>query len=265
MGLLSHLYLFFKSDKLSELCPFFVSISLQSFNAPPRFKMKLWKGATFAFVLCAAALSTFLIRNMASIREFRVQAKHRQASSSSEPSPKSSSVEPRVLPWQTKNLHRKTRSTGNNMNSLLSEFSVMLQSFTEGELQHVLETLLDRKRRRDQSLGMTQTRRTKRAHKSRPCSLRKLELTVTELGLGFESDETIQLQYCSGQCDKKKLNYDLVMKHMVEKGILGRGRKNKVSKEPCCRPTKFEKSLGYYGNKTHNIISNVSAKSCGCV
>lgn len=121
MGLLSHLYLFFKSDKLSELCPFFVSISLQSFNAPPRFKMKLWKGATFAFVLCAAALSTFLIRNMASIREFRVQAKHRQASSSSEPSPKSSSVEPRVLPWQTKNLHRKTRSTGNNMNSLLSE------------------------------------------------------------------------------------------------------------------------------------------------
>ncbi|XP_007563827.1 neurturin-like [Poecilia formosa] len=230
--------------------------------------MKLWKGATFAFVLCAAALSTFLIRNMASIREFRVQAKHPRASSTSEPSPKSSSIssaEPLVLPWQTENLRRKTRSTGNNMNSLLSEFSVMLQSFTEGELQHVLETMLNRKRRRDQSLGMTQTRRTKRAHKSRPCSLRKLELTVTELGLGFESDETIQLQYCSGQCDKKKLNYDLVMKHMVEKGILGRGRKNRVSKEPCCRPTKFEKSLGYYGNKTHNIISNVSAKSCGCV
>uniref|UniRef100_A0A3B3V8Y3 TGF-beta family profile domain-containing protein n=1 Tax=Poecilia latipinna TaxID=48699 RepID=A0A3B3V8Y3_9TELE len=192
--------------------------------------MKLWKGATFAFVLCAAALSTFLIRNMASIREFRVQVKHPRASSTSEPSPKSSSI-----------------------------------SSAEPLLQHVLETMLNRKRRRDQSLGMTQTRRTKRAHKSRPCSLRKLELTVTELGLGFKSDETIQLQYCSGQCDKKKLNYDLVMKHMVEKGILGRGRKNRVSKEPCCRPTKFEKSLGYYGNKTHNIISNVSAKSCGCV
>lgn len=151
------------------------------------------------------------------------------------------------------------------MNSLLSEFSVMLQSFTEGELQHVLETLLDRKRRRDQSLGMIQARRTKRAHKPRPCSLKKLELTVTELGLGFESDETIQLKYCSGQCDIGKLNYDLVMKKMVERGILGRGRKNRVSKEPCCRPTKFEQSLGYYGNGTHNIIANVSAKSCGCV
>lgn len=89
------------------------------------------------------------------------------------------------------------------MNSLLSEFSVMLQSFTEGELQHVLETLLDRKRRRDQSLGMIQARRTKRAHKPRPCSLKKLELTVTELGLGFESDETIQLKYCSG--DRKSV------------------------------------------------------------
>lgn len=141
----------------------------------------------------------------------------------------------------------------------------MLQSFTEGELQHVLETLLDRKKRRDQSLGMIQARRTKRAHKPRPCSLKKLVLTVTELGLGFQSDETIMLKYCSGQCDIGKLNYDLVMKKMVERGILGRGRKNKISKEPCCRPTKFEQSIGYYGNQTHNIIANVSAKSCGCV
>ncbi|XP_047224375.1 neurturin-like [Girardinichthys multiradiatus] len=230
--------------------------------------MKLWKGATFAFVLCAAALSTFFIRNMASIRGFTVQEKHPHASSPSETIPKSSltsSAEPRVLPWQTESLRRETRSTGNNINSLLSEFSMMLQSFTESELQHVLGTLLDRKRRRGQSLGMTQARRTKRAQKSRPCSLRKLVLTVNELGLGFESDETIQLQYCSGQCDKERQNYDFVMKHMVEKGYIGKGRKNKVSKEPCCRPTKFEKSIVYYGNGTHNEIPNVSAKRCGCV
>uniref|UniRef100_A0A3Q2T4N1 TGF-beta family profile domain-containing protein n=1 Tax=Fundulus heteroclitus TaxID=8078 RepID=A0A3Q2T4N1_FUNHE len=229
--------------------------------------MKLWKGATFAFVLCAAALSAFLARNTLSIRGFKVQAKHPHASSPSEPSPKSSSTssaEPRALPQQRDSLLRKTRSTRNNMNSLLSE-SGMLQSFTEGELQHVLGTLLDRKRRRDQSLGMTQARRTKRAHKSRPCSLRKLVLTVNELGLGFESDETVQLQYCSGQCDKEKKNYDLVMKHVVEKGFIGRGRRNKVSKDPCCRPTKFEKPIVFYGNRTYNKISNVSAKTCGCV
>lgn len=85
---------------------------------------------------------------------------------------------------------------------------------------------------------------------------------VNELGLGFQSDETIYLQYCSGKCDKEKKNYDFVMEHILKKGLIR--KKNKVSKEPCCRPTEFE-LLVYFGNGGHNIISNVSAKHCGCV
>ncbi|KAI4809271.1 hypothetical protein KUCAC02_018174 [Chaenocephalus aceratus] len=33
--------------------------------------MKLWKGVTFAFVLCGAALSIVFVRNMATIGQFR--------------------------------------------------------------------------------------------------------------------------------------------------------------------------------------------------
>lgn len=101
--------------------------------------MKLWKGATFAFMLCGAALSILLIRNMATIGQFTPNTKHssssasRQSSSSkslskssllSPPSSSSSSTttsaELRVLSRPMSGLHRRTRST-DEVNSILSE------------------------------------------------------------------------------------------------------------------------------------------------
>ncbi|KAI3374734.1 hypothetical protein L3Q82_021289, partial [Scortum barcoo] len=212
--------------------------------------MKLWKGATFAFMLCGAALSILLIRNMAAVGQLRSKMKHPHASSSSSrpssesmsktspPSSSSSSsssaAESTALSWQMGGLRRRTRSA-DEMNSLLSEFSMMFQSFTEGELQHVVGTLLDRKRQKSRRLGEQQARRTKRARRPKPCSLRELELTVSELGLGYDSD---------GFRRKK-------------------GRKDKVSNGPCCRPTAFEKDFSFLDNKSrYHTVQNVSAKNC---
>ncbi|XP_042352894.1 neurturin-like [Plectropomus leopardus] len=243
--------------------------------------MKLWKSATFAFMLCGAALSILLVRNMATVGHFKPKTKYpyetssRQSSSSestsktSTPSPSSSAAaaaaESTVLSRQMGGPHRRPRSA-DDMNSLLSEFSVMFQSFTEGELQHVVGTLLDRKRRKSRRLGENQARRTKRARRPKPCSVRELELTVSELGLGYESDETVLLRYCSGKCTAHRHNYDITMEHMMQTGFRKKGRKDKVSKGPCCRPIAFEKDFSFLDNKSrYHTIQNVSAKNCGCV
>ncbi|XP_024129477.1 neurturin [Oryzias melastigma] len=214
--------------------------------------MKLWKGATFAFVLCGAALTIVLVRNTA---ELTLQTR---------PPPSESSLTEAKAPVGA--LRRRVRSTGNNMNSLLSEFSMMFQSFTESELQHVVGNLLDRKRRRSQPpLHHSQASRTKRARKPRPCDLRKLVLKVSELGLGYESDEEMVLKYCSGRCTAHRQNYDLTMRHMVQTAFQNR-RRDKVSSGPCCRPTAFEEALTFLDNRSrYHIIQNVSAKNCGCV
>ncbi|XP_061694168.1 neurturin-like [Syngnathoides biaculeatus] len=231
--------------------------------------MKLWKSATFAFILCGAALSVILVRNMSTTATGPPKPKstHRASysSSSSSSSRHSSSSGSSSLPTTTWNegLHRRTRSA-DNMNSLLSELTMMFQSFTEGELQHVVGTLLDGRRRR--SRDQSQSRRTKRARRAKPCSVRELELTVSELGLGYDSDETVMLRYCSGKCAAHRRNYDVAMEHMMRTGFRKKGRKDKVGKGPCCRPTAFEKEFSFLDNRSrYHTIQNISAKNCGCV
>lgn len=159
-------------------------------------------------------------------------------------------------------LRRRTRST-DDMGSLLSEFTLMFQSFTESELQHVVGALLDRKRRRSR---LDQSRRTKRARRPKPCSVRELKLTVSELGLGYESNETMLLRYCSGKCTAHRSNYDITMEHMMRTGFKKKGRKDKVSNGPCCRPTAFEEDFSFLDdNYKYRTIQNLSAKNCGCV
>lgn len=142
----------------------------------------------------------------------------------------------------------------------------MFQSFTEGELQHVVGKLLERKRRRSRRVDEKQARRTKRARRPKSCSIRELELTVSELGLGYDSDETVVLRYCSGKCTTQRHNYDITMKHMMLTGFSKKGRKDKVSNGPCCRPTAFEKDFSFLDNNSrYHTVQNVSAKNCGCV
>lgn len=106
--------------------------SQQSFNAPPRSKMKLWKSATFAFMLCGAALSILLVRNIGHTRSRTKQHASSSSSSSRQPSstesasgylPPSSPTESPVAPPQMGGLQRRTRSA-DGMNSLLSECKI---------------------------------------------------------------------------------------------------------------------------------------------
>ncbi|XP_051943747.1 neurturin-like [Hippocampus zosterae] len=226
--------------------------------------MKLWKSATLALVLCGAALSLILLRNMAASAGRRPKARSKQQASSFSWRRPSFSATPSSSPAAALAgaLQRRTRSA--DMNSLLSELSMMFQSFTKGELQHAVGTLLDVKREKKRHPG--QTRRTKRARRAKPCSVRELELTVSELGLGYDSDETVMLRYCSGKCAAHRRNYDVAMEHMMRTGFRKKERKDKVSVGPCCRPTAFEKDFSFLDNRSrYHTIRNISAKNCGCV
>lgn len=104
--------------------------SQQSFNAPPCSKMKLWKSATFAFMLCGAALSILLVKNIGQTKprtkQYTSSSSSRQPSSSESVSgylPPSSPTESPVVPPQMGGLQRRKRSA-DGMNSLLSECKI---------------------------------------------------------------------------------------------------------------------------------------------
>ncbi|KAK1790084.1 hypothetical protein P4O66_002390 [Electrophorus voltai] len=148
--------------------------------------------------------------------------------------------------------------------------SYLFQSFTEGKVQRVIGTLVERQGVSASRRG----RRTRRARKEpRACSLHEVQLTVTELGLGYDSDETVSFRYCSGWCDGRRRNYDLVMEH-VRLGEASRRRARRRGRAkaepahhgPCCRPIKYEKKMSFFDNNERFFtIKNVSAKECGCV
>ncbi|KAM6948145.1 neurturin-like [Aplochiton taeniatus] len=167
-------------------------------------------------------------------------------------------------------LPRRARAA-DSFRFLLSEFSTLLQSFTEGELEQVIGTLVDRKStkrsRRARLEDGSQSSRTKRAKRRlKPCSLREVELTVSQLGLGYDSDETLLFRYCSGKCAVHRRNYDITLEHMRRAGLLKRGTKDKVHYNPCCRPVTYEDDVWFLDNNSrYHTIQEVSAQECGCV
>ncbi|XP_028832299.1 neurturin [Denticeps clupeoides] len=234
--------------------------------------MKLWKGATLAITLCCASLSFLFPKTDMPAEDHPRVAPERAWSAPASPPPAQ-----RSLPGRA----RVVRDA-DGVGSLLSEFSNLFQSFTEGELKQVVGMLVDRKVRRDslvqswrESEEDRQSRRTKRARKGlRQCSLQEVELTVSELGLGYESDETILFRYCSGKCTARRRNYDIILEHLQkghqgqrsDESVAGRRRKDKGQYSPCCRPVRYEKNMSFLGNNNvFYTISNVSARECGCV
>ncbi|KAL1023081.1 hypothetical protein UPYG_G00036190 [Umbra pygmaea] len=209
--------------------------------------MKLWKCAAIALTLFGAALSLFFTRSMdpTSTHHFL----YWDTSSSSQTSSSSNSS---ILPI---GLHRKVRST-EGINNILTEFMHMFQSFTEGELKEMIGILVEKKARQE----ARQSRRTKRAKKaSKPCSLRRVEVTISELGLGYESDESLIFKYCSGNCKNSNRNYDLILKQWTRKGI------SKRERGPCCRPTKYDKISFLDNSNKYKSLDEFSALGCHCV
>ncbi|KAK2874489.1 hypothetical protein Q8A67_021642 [Cirrhinus molitorella] len=225
--------------------------------------MKLWKFAAIGLILCGAALPLLVLKTSPSSRA-PPPPPHRRASSSSLAPPPSSLFTPSnsSSTIAAGGRQRKVRSADGG-NSLVSEFMKMFQSFTEGELKQVIGTLMERKAHRDAQ----QSKRTKRAKKrAKPCSLREVEVTVSQLGLGYKSDETIVFHYCSGRCTMSRRNYDLSLANMKRLQLLTKNQKDKARHSPCCRPTAYEEDISFLDNDNkYHTIQEISAKACGCV
>ncbi|XP_064197414.1 uncharacterized protein LOC135258097 [Anguilla rostrata] len=255
--------------------------------------MRVWKWGAIILMLCTAALSGLFSRTMVPSglphhRHFWGPASQKPSSSSLPPSPSSSppsssslSSVPSSLsspPSSSSSLLSSSSSNSNSFpsssslrsegklrvgravdgfRSLLTEVNHMFRSFTEGELKQVIGTLLDRKWRRDKA------RRTKRERKGRKlCGLQEVEVSVTQLGLGYESEETVVFRYCSGRCSKRRRTYDLALESIQSAGVL----KEPTRHVPCCRPLHYEEDFSFLGNNNkYYTIQELSAQDCGCV
>ncbi|XP_067169071.1 neurturin [Apteryx mantelli] len=155
--------------------------------------------------------------------------------------------------------------------SLLSQYGALLESYTEGELRRLLGALAERRGRVAGSGGHqppprrrkagSRAKRARARHK--PCALRQLEVSVSELGLGYESDETVLFRYCSGTCDAAVRSYDLSLRSMRSSRRI---RKEKVRARPCCRPLAYDDDVSFLdAYNRYYTVNELSAKECGCV
>ncbi|XP_066503057.1 neurturin [Hoplias malabaricus] len=220
--------------------------------------MKLWKCAAIALTLCGAALSVLLSRILLPLKASASPSYQLSTFSSSSPSP-AASMSSNKSSFGTGRRFRRARSASGP----ISEFMHMFQSFTEGELKQIVTALVERKARRDGR----QSKRTKRAKNgSKACSLQEKEVTVSQLGLGYVSDETILFRYCSGMCAASRGNYDLSLTSLKRNHLLTRQDLKKARHRPCCRPTAYDEFISFLDNQNkYRTIREVSASECGCV
>ncbi|XP_063057249.1 glial cell line-derived neurotrophic factor [Engraulis encrasicolus] len=227
--------------------------------------MRLWKCAAIALTVCGAALSLLCI-HMAPART-TTHLLSRDSSSSSSSSrrflmPSSSSSSNSNASSSLGSAHHRKRRSSSEGGTVLSEVMDMFQSFTEGELKQVIGALVDRKARRD---ATSESKRTKRArHKETgPCKLRDKEITVSQLALGYESDEIVLFHYCVGKCSASRRNYDITLAAMKKRRAIKRDR---ARHNPCCRPTAYEEDISFLDNNNrYQTIKEWSASQCGCV
>ncbi|KAF6729224.1 Artemin [Oryzias melastigma] len=64
--------------------------------------------------------------------------------------------------------------------------------------------------------------RTRRSPLDSHCGLRSVLLQVRDLGLGYDSDESVLFKYCSGSCPHTRSNHDLTLNNLLLSGLLPR-------------------------------------------
>ncbi|XP_038574263.1 uncharacterized protein LOC119902259 [Micropterus salmoides] len=97
---------------------------------------------------------------------------------------------------------------------------------------------------------------------STDCRVDKREMRVRDLGLGFDSDEIVLFKFCVGSCQSSRTNYDLALKALLEKGSVPQ---RNVSRQPCCRPDRYEPVSFMDAQTTWRTIQSLSAASCMCM
>ncbi|XP_044541179.1 neurturin [Gracilinanus agilis] len=146
----------------------------------------------------------------------------------------------------------------------------LFESYTEGEIRELISALVERSSPSGHSgghalpfSGQAGARRKRARVRHQPCGLRELEVSVSELGLGYVSDETILFRYCSGTCEAAARIYDLGLRRLRQRR---RVRKEKIRARPCCRPLAYEEEVSFLDSRNrYHTVSELSAKECGCV
>ncbi|XP_062311807.1 persephin [Osmerus eperlanus] len=98
------------------------------------------------------------------------------------------------------------------------------------------------------------------------CGLRTLLLQVRDLGLGYDSDETVLFKYCSGSCPHARSNHDLTLTSLLLQGALPPPPMGELwHSTPCCRPTHHE-DLAFLDNRHRwHKVEKLLAADCSCV
>uniref|UniRef100_A0A8C7Y225 Artemin n=1 Tax=Oryzias sinensis TaxID=183150 RepID=A0A8C7Y225_9TELE len=108
--------------------------------------------------------------------------------------------------------------------------------------------------------------RTRRSPLHSQCGLRSILLQVRDLGLGYDSDETILFKYCSGSCPHTRSNHDLTLNNLLLSGLLLHPPPGEVwHNAPCCRPTHHEDMAFLDNSHRWHKVEKLSAAGCSCV
>ncbi|KAM4585568.1 persephin [Odontesthes bonariensis] len=108
--------------------------------------------------------------------------------------------------------------------------------------------------------------RTRRSTLGSHCGLRSILLQVRDLGLGYDSDETILFKYCSGTCPLARSNHDLTLTNLVLSGVLPNPAPGELwHNSPCCRPTHHEDIAFLDNSHRWHKVEKLSAAGCSCI
>ncbi|XP_053318344.1 neurturin [Spea bombifrons] len=211
--------------------------------------MKVWKRTVPPLMLLCAVLSLLICREVFFWKFSSVT---------------SSSSSRSVMVSPLKGNRRVPRATERKQ-PMLSQYTALFESYTQGEIRELVSTLVERYSQSvhsgDDPKNGPRMKRA-RVHKQ-PCTLKELEVSVSDLGLGYVSDETVLFRYCSGSCEGAVRNYDFSLQSIRGKKKI---KKEKVRARPCCRPLSYDDDVSFLDSKNHyHTIKEVSAKDCGCV
>ncbi|XP_061602332.1 persephin [Cololabis saira] len=108
--------------------------------------------------------------------------------------------------------------------------------------------------------------RARRSALDSHCELRSILLQVRDLGLGYDSDETILFKYCSGTCPHARSNHDLTLHNLLLSGVLPHASSGELwHNVPCCRPTHHEDMAFLDNSHRWHKVEKLSAAGCSCV
>ncbi|XP_042247404.1 persephin [Thunnus albacares] len=108
--------------------------------------------------------------------------------------------------------------------------------------------------------------RSRRSTHDSQCGLHSILLQVRDLGLGYDSDESVLFKYCSGTCPRVRSNHDLTLTNLQLSGVLPQPAPGELwHNAPCCRPSHHEDMAFLDNSHRWHKVEKLSAAGCSCV